>query len=259
MDGTGGGRRAAGADGAGIRVIGRAADILFLLADFPDGLSLREIARRVDLPRSTVQRIVSALEETNLLIAVSAAGGFRLGPGLTLLARSVRQFDIASICRPLIQELVSDLGETVDLSIIAHGKAVVVDQIPGTHPLLAVSRIGSSLTLHGTASGKALLASLSEEELVPLRQHLVLEPLTRNTIVTWERLDRELETIRRTGVAFDREEYLLGLSAVATVLRGPLGETAAISLPVPTDRFIANEHRLVTTLVERCQALQRRL
>ncbi len=105
----------------------------------------------------------------------------------------------------------SDLRKMADLSIIAHGKA--------------------------------LLASLGEEELAPLRQHLV----------------RKLETIRRTGPAFDREECLPGLSAVATVLRGPLGETAAVSLPVPTDRFVANEQRLVTTLVERCRALQRRL
>jgi DNA-binding IclR family transcriptional regulator len=254
-----GDKRAGGTDGSGIRVISRATDILSLLADHPDGLSLRDIARRVALPRSTVQRIVSALEETNLVIGVSAAGGFRLGPGLTLLARSVRQFDIASIARPLIQQLVSELGETVDVSILSHGKAVVVDQIPGTHPLLAVSQIGSSLPLHATASGKALLATLSEEELAPLRQHLDLPPLTRNTIVTWDRLDRELEIIRSTGVALDGEEYLLGLSAAATVLRGSLGETAAISLPVPTDRFVANEQRLVKTLVDRCGAVQRRL
>lgn len=251
--------RPGGADSSGIRVIARAADILFSLGRHPEGLSLREIARQVGLPRSTVQRIVSALEEANLVIAASAASGFRLGPAVTMLAASVRPFDIVSTARPLMQQLVGELGETVDLAIFAHGKAVVVDQISGTFPLLAVSAIGDSLPINGTASGKALLAALSPKELTLLREQTPLKPVTGKTTSDWEELEKELESVRETGLAFDHEEYLAGISAVATVLRGPSGELAAVSMPVPTERFDATGERLAKTLLERSQSLQRRL
>nr|WP_320134066.1 IclR family transcriptional regulator [uncultured Holophaga sp.] len=246
-------------ESSGIRVIARAADILLALSNHPDGLSLREIAQLVRLPRSTVQRIVYSLEEANLVIAASPTSGFRLGPTLTLLAEAVRPFDIARMARPLILQLASETGETVDLSILTHGKAVVVDQISGVHPLKAVSTTGSSLPLHGTAIGKALLAALPQRELEAIKPHLQLKALTRNTNLSWDKLMPELETVRETGLAFDHEEYMIGISSVATVLRGPGGELAAVSLPVPSERFRAKEKQLVEALVNRTQTFQRRL
>ena len=243
----------------GIRVIARAADILLALSNHPDGLSLREIAKLVKLPRSTVQRIIYSLEEANLVIAASPTSGFRLGPTLTLLAEAVRPFDIARMARPLILQLASETGETVDLSILAHGKAVVVDQISGIHPLKAVSITGGSLPLHGTAIGKALLAALPQKELDALKAHLQLKPLTKHTHTSWDTLLPELETIRKTGLSFDHEGYMLGISSVATTLRGPSGELAAVSFPVPTERFRAKEKALVEALLTRCQAFQRRI
>jgi len=246
-------------EGSGIRVIARAADILLTLSNHPNGLSLREIARFVGQPRSTVQRIVSALEEANLVIAASAASGFRLGPTLTLLAAAVRPFDIVSMARPLILQLASESGETIDLSIFAHGKAVVVDQISGTHPLLAVSAIGSSLPLHATSIGKVLLAALPEKELDALRKHMKLDALTPNTTTSWDKLNPELDEIRATGISYDNQEYMTGICSVATLLRGPGGEIAAVSFPVPTGRYKEVEEKLIGLLKDRAQSLQRRL
>ncbi|MBP1626393.1 MAG: Transcriptional regulator, IclR family [Holophagaceae bacterium] len=246
-------------EGSGIRVIARAADILLALSNHPDGLSLREIAQFVKLPRSTVQRIINSLEESNFVIAASPTSGFRLGPTLTLLAEAVRPFDIARMARPLILQLATETGETVDMSILSHGKAVVVDQISGVHPLKAVSTIGTSLPLHGTSIGKSLLAALPEKELEGLRSHIQLKPLTKNTITNWDKLMAELKTIRETGLAYDNEEYMTGISSVATVMRGPGGELAAISLPVPTERFRAKEAELIEALMSRSQSFQRRL
>ncbi|WP_005037617.1 IclR family transcriptional regulator [Holophaga foetida] len=240
-------------------MIARAADVLLALSNHPDGLSLREISQYVKLPRSTVQRIVNSLEEANLVIAASPTSGFRLGPTLTLLAEAVRPFDIARMARPLIVQLSTETGETVDLSILSHGKAVVVDQISGLHPLQAVSTIGTSLPLHGTSIGKSLLAALPEKDLDALRSQIQLKPLTKNTVVSWDQLSLELDMIRETGLAFDQEEYMIGISSVATVLRGPGGELAAVSLPVPTERYRTKEKQLVEALVTRTQNFQRRL
>ncbi len=243
----------------GIRVIARAADVLNVLGKHPDGLSLGEIALQVGLPRSTVQRIVQALDEANMVIAASPTSGVRLGPALLVLAASVKQISIAELARPLVVQLSRDTGETVDLAVLGTHKAVVVDQIHGTHPLLAVSAVGNSLPLNCSASGKVLLASLPTERLAAMRNRLKLTAPTRHSITTWAALERELDSVRRSGVAFDREEYRMGICAVAIAVRGPGDEVAAISMPVPTERFNANEKRLVDTLVDRVQTFQRRM
>jgi DNA-binding IclR family transcriptional regulator len=244
---------------AGIRVIARAADILRALGKHQDGLTLGEIAQLVGLPRSTVQRIVKALEDVNLVIAASPAGGVRLGPALLALASSAKQFSIDEFARPLIMQLSKDTGETVDLAIMGTYKAVVVDQIAGRHPLVAVSETGSSLPLHCSASGKVLLSMLPEDRLERIKSRLTLTPLTRNSATTWARVEEEIETIRRQGIAYDREEFRMGICAVAAGIRGPGSEIAAISIPVPSERFRATEATLAKTLFDRTQALQRRL
>lgn len=245
-------------DASGIRVIARAADILRALAAHPDGLTLREIANRVDLPRSTVQRIVGALDDANLVIAASPTSGVRLGPAFITLASSARQFDIAEIARPLLAQLSKDLGETVDFAVLGNDKAVVIDQIAGIHPLVAVSAVGSSLPLHASATGKALLAALPKEDLTPFRKRYRLIPFTPNTITSWERLDQELDEIRRSGIAYDSEEYQLGIMAVAKSISGPTGEFGAVSIPVPADRFAIMRETLAQTLIGRCEILRRR-
>jgi DNA-binding IclR family transcriptional regulator len=244
---------------AGIRVIARAADILRALGKHPDGLTLGEIAPIVALPRSTVQRIVKALEEVNLVIAASLTGGVRLGPALIALAASAKEFSIDEFARPIIQQLSRDTGETIDLAILGTDKAVVVDQIAGTHPLVAVSEKGSSLPLHCSASGKVLLAMMPEDRLARIKSRLPLSALTPNSATSWQQIERNIETVRRDGIAYDHEEFRLGICAVAAGIRGPGDEIAAISIPVPTDRFRATKEDLARAILERTQALQRRM
>ena len=244
---------------AGIRVIARAVEILNSLAKHQDGLTLGEIAQQVGLPRSTVQRIVKALDEANLVIAASPSSGVRLGPGLLALAASAKRLTFAELLRPLMVQLAKDTGETVDLAILSNDKAVVVDQISGIHPLVAVSAVGTSLPLHASASGKALLAALPPERLQRLKKRLIKPTLTNKSISSWSEIDREIERVRLHGVAVDREEYLTGICAVAIALEGPDSEWAAVSLPVPADRFRATEKRLVQILTERCRSFKRRI
>jgi DNA-binding IclR family transcriptional regulator len=246
-----------GSSRLGIRVISRAVAVMDALREHPSGLSLGEIAKLVDLPRSTVQRIVNALDEEGMVMAASATEGIKLGPRLTLLAAAAK-FDIVDFCRPALVKLAKDTGETVDLSVWNHDKVVFVDHLPGTHRLRAVSAIGISFPLHCCAPGKAMLAALPDEELDRFRKRLKLEKMTKSTIVTWHRLNRELDTIRKTGIAFDREEYSQGISAIGVALSGPT-ELAAVSIPVPTVRFDPKERQLAALLANTCEQLQKRI
>jgi len=244
---------------SGVQVIARAGAILRALGQHPDGLTIRQISQVVSVPRSTVQRIVEALDNENLVISASATSGVRLGPALSALAALTKQFDIAKIAHPIMRQLARELGETVSLAVLDNGKAVVVEQVPGIHALRAFTAVGNSLPLHCSASGKALLAALPEERLNRFRSRMSFAPLTKNTLRSWNELERELQWVRRHGFAFDREEHQNGICAVGTVIYGPSGEMAAMTIPAPKERFSATEKKLTRTLLELCHTLQKRL
>jgi IclR family acetate operon transcriptional repressor len=242
----------------GIQVIARAAALLRALERRPEGLSLGELAKAISLPRSTVQRIVDALDREGFVLAASTASGVRLGPALLALAAATR-FHIAEAARDTLEALAKECGETVDLSLLDQDKVVFIDQVAGTHRLTAISAVGVSFPLHCSANGKALLAALSDEDIGKLKRRLRLSTTTANTITTWERLEREIATIRKQGVAYDREENSIGISAVSAVIRSPTGEIAAISIPVPTQRFESMEGELTSSLLKHTGRLQRKL
>jgi DNA-binding IclR family transcriptional regulator len=239
-----------------VQVIGRAAAILRALENQTAGLSLGQIAQRVDLARSTVQRIVAALEAENLLVAASPNGRVRLGPALLRLAASV-ETDVAAVARPFIAGLAAALQETVDLAVVKKDQVVFVDQVVGPQRLRAVSAVGEGFPLYCTANGKAYLARLQDREVERLigRRYAARTPRTLTRI---DALLAELGAVRRTGVAFDHEEHTLGISAAGVALQDPLGSPVAVSVPVPSARFRGREDAIAERLLETKRALEER-
>jgi DNA-binding IclR family transcriptional regulator len=239
-----------------VQVISRAAKILRTLREYPKGLTLSQIAKEVELARSTVQRIVNALEEEKLVVAASANRGFRLGPEIAMLASAVHN-DLREEMRPFLQQLSEEINETVDLSILSNGKVLFVDQIIAAHPLQAASQPGQSFPLHCTANGKAILAALSNKEVEKILPSN-LKAYTPNTITKRDELMIELETIRKEGISFSLEEHLLGVCAVGSVIYDSIGNLSAISIPLPTTRFYGNEERLIKALQVTCEQIKQR-
>lgn len=226
-------------DKSQVQVIARAATILRALEDENGGLSLGQIAQRVNLARSTVQRIVAALETEKLVIAATPNGRVRLGPTIMRLAASVRS-DFIALARPFLERLSSELQETVDLSTVKKDHLVFIDQVIGSQRLRTVSAVGETFPLYCTANGKAYLAQLSDAAVEALLGR-VYEPRTPKTITRIEPLLAELRTVRRTGVAFDREEHTAGICAAGVALHDPLGNAVAVSVPVPSQRFMTQQ------------------
>ncbi|MEE6179203.1 IclR family transcriptional regulator [Mycobacterium sp. 050134] len=238
-------------DGTGIQVIARAADMLRLLQAHPGGLSQAEIGERLGMARSTVSRILGALDDEGLVAARGARGPYRLGPEIAQMADTVRLGVVMDV-HPFMEELSRELGETVDLSVLDGDRATFVDQVVSPHRLRAISAVGESFPLHCCANGKALLANLPPE-----RQASRLTPLTPNTITSPAVLRKELERVRAEAVAYDREEQTEGICAVGAVLRGVPGQMVAVSVPVPAQRFYGREAALAAALlawVERVSA-----
>jgi len=229
---------------SGIQVITRAAEILRLLRAAPAGLSQAEISEQIGLARTTVHRILGALENEGL-VASGPRARFRLGPEIPRLAEAARHALVIDV-RVHLEKLSRELDETVDLSVLEHDHVTFVDQVVAAHRLRAVSAVGASFPAHASANGKALLAELDDATIARiLPEHL--ERRTANTIATRTTLIAELAQIRRTGIAYDREEHTVGISAGGAVIHGTWG-TAAISVPMPTQRFVGREGELAAAL-----------
>ena len=236
-----------------VQAITRASRILAALEASPGGLSLAQIAQRVDLPRSTVHRIVKALTTERFLVPVSAAGGVRLGPRLAGLA-SAALGELRQQIRPHLERLSEEVNETVDLAVLDRDQVIFIDQVAAPHRLQAVSAVGARFPAHCTANGKALLAELDPEQvkaLLPAR----LPRLTQNTITSRARLLEELARVRRDGVAFDDQEHTAGICAIGRTIPDGAGGRAAVTIPLPALRFEDREPLLANALARTCARL----
>lgn len=214
------------------------------LENHPEGRSVAEVADAVDLPRSSVHRVLKALEEEHLVAAVSDERGFRLGPALMRLASSANSWIVEAV-HPSLVELSRLIDETVDLAVLSGCEVYFIDQVLSEHRLQAVSETGLSFPAFTTANGKALLAEFDDDRV----RALVADsptPLEGDIAPLLE----ELAVVRETGVAFDREEHHAGISAVGTALPNPYGISVALSVPAPAGRFNERETEIVEQLLK---------
>ena len=239
-----------------VQVIARAAAIMRALEDTTTGLSLGEIALKVGLARSTVQRIVAALETEKLVVAASPAGRVRLGPTILRLAGSVRT-DFATIAKPFLVELSKELHETVDLASIKGDHLVFIDQVIGSQRLRTVSAVGEAFPLYCTANGKAYLAQLDDAQIEALIGK-IYKTRTPNTLTKLSQLLDDIRAARQDGYAIDREEHALGICAAGVAMRDMLGNYVAISVPVPTQRFESERANICARLLATKRVLEDR-
>lgn len=231
-------------DKGGIQVIARAAAILRALGR--EGISLGALAKETGLARSTVQRIVDALAQENLVEAGEA--GVRLGWGLGQLAQ-LAQSDIVLAVRPHLEALFERTRESVDLSA-RHGREVAfLDRIISDQELRVVPISDKPRPLHSMANGKALLASLADAQVERLLPG-VLAALTAHTITALPVLLAELAQVRASGVSFDREEHALGVCALGAAVCVPGLAPHAISIAVPATRFDSSMPALQEALLQ---------
>ncbi len=222
----------------GIQVLRRAAAALDEIATAPGRLRLVDLHTRLGLAKSTTRRLLVGLTEIGFA-AVDEDGRIILGDRLLGLA-SANAAHIAAAFRSTLERVAEDTGETVDLSIYRGGQMLFVDQIESPHRLRAVSAVGARFPLFDTANGKAALALLDDAELGQ-----VLEPLPAGRAA---RLRTEIGEIRTGRIAFDRDEHTEGISAAGVAGRAAGGNIVAISVPAPTDRFVAHQTRIVAAL-----------
>jgi DNA-binding IclR family transcriptional regulator len=229
----------------GIQVVERVAEILRQLSTEPDGLTPNELAARSGVPRPSIYRLARALGKEDF-VRWLPSGKIVIGPSLMGVAISSRR-DIRHEVSPFLRKLSDDLEETADLAVLYAGEALYVDQFVAPRVLRIVAHIGGRMPLHCTANGKALLASLTPENMEAVLPDR-LERRTPNTITDRARLRDEIANVRRTRLSFDVEEFEVGVVAVGAFVRDALGDVVSLAAVVPMARYAVDKDDIVAAV-----------
>lgn len=204
----------------------------------PQGVA--DLAKLLGLSKSNVHRVLQTL---GALGYVSGHNG-RYSVTLkvwSLGLRVIEGVDIKHLAMPVMQSLAERSGETVHLSVYEQGCVVYIEKVESSHPIRAYSEIGGRAPAYCVATGKALLAHQSEEEME--RVLGALERHSPNTIVSPEALRITLEQVRANHYAINRGEWREQVSGVgAPIWSASGGPVAAIGISGPAARF--NEEAL---------------
>jgi DNA-binding IclR family transcriptional regulator len=219
-----------------LRSIGRALEVL----DCFDGkapLALKDIGQRTGLPEATLFRVLLTLEKHGYL-AQAVDGTYQLAPKLRFGWLIEEANAMRARIRPELERLANHFNETASCSYLYEDRIHVLDSVETFHEIRISNRIGRVLPPHCSAMGKAITAFQDRELGDRILEVYGFSRRTEHTITDRATLLRDFEEIRKTGIACDRQESVLGGICYAAAIR-PAGQpvVAALSLSTPIVRM----------------------
>ncbi len=232
----------------------RAVRLLKLFSNERPEMSLAELSRSSGLNKTTTHRLLRALQSEALVDRNPATSTYSLGAGLMALGvQALASSDLRRRVRPLLRSLAKETGETATLEVPFEDSMLILDEVAGTHVLGSAGNIGTRWPIHATSTGKVWLA-FDEFGLDRLGQQF--KPLARNTVTTRAAIEPQFVEIRRRGYAVTVDELEDGFTAIATIIRGVLGDVqGALSIGGPTQRLTSSRRGELGLLL--CRAAQR--
>ena len=233
----------------------KALSILDAFNEHDTGVSMLELSRRTNFPKSTTHRLVTDLVSWGGI--ERTPGGLRIGLRLFERGQLARSVSLREIARPYLEDLRQATNKTVNLAVRDGTDVVYVEKLIGRSSRASQSRAGGRLPLHCTAMGKAILA-FSNESLVKEMLQEPLRPMTESTITNPVALRTELAMIRRDRVAFDSEESVRGIICVASPLMSSDGVVIG-AVSITGFESIVDCRKVTTALLTASFSLSRRL
>jgi len=224
-------------------------DILDVLADSAEGVSLADVAATTDLPKSSAFRYLTTLESRNYVEKDRESGNYRIGR--SLLPTRGRQLEMLSErAQPVMAELRDRFGETVNLGVLDGDRISYIDILESPKRMRLAARRGDRHPIHSTALGKAVAATLPEAVVISILVGEGMPQLTPRTITEVDGFLEELEEIRQRGYALDDRENEEDGRCVAAALPGA-DLPAAISISAPESRLPMEEvEEVAAVLIE---------
>jgi DNA-binding IclR family transcriptional regulator len=191
-------------------------------------LRIDEVAAHTGLPRSSTHRILTQLHTTGLL--THGPDGYCLAASSLSANRVVDYSELRGAASPVLRRLAADTALVVHLGVLLGADVVYLDKVGDSNGATVPTRVAGRTPAHASALGKAMLATLSAEDV----DAILDDPLPKRTPATiagLPALHRELAQVRsRHGLAYDDQELAAGLASVAAPIRMADGEVAGLSL-----------------------------
>ena len=234
----------------GVQSVHRALDVLEAMQFSDRGVGISELARELDLPETTIHRLMSTLLRRGYVRQDPVTRKYLLGPCLIPLGSAAGSV-LGTKIQPYLERAVELTGETANLAVLDGSEVLYVAQAASPHKVRTFTEVGSWVLPHNAAVGKVLLAYQPPAVAERLLRRNGLPTATSKTITDLDRMMEELEEVRRRGFALDLEERVDGVSCVAVPLWGWDRPLAAISVSGPTSRMSATSFEEVAeTLAE---------
>jgi len=223
----------------GIQSIERGFAILDEIARNREGIGLAELSKRLGLHSSTVFHLVRTMVSLGYVGQQKESKKYRIGRRLfALAAGAFDDIELVSLATPVLEKLSRDSGEASHFAVRSGDEIVVLAKTAGTGMFQMVDRSGTVRPAQATALGKVLLAALTAEQLERFLDARELYRFTPKTIVDREALARELDEVRRSGIAYDDGEFDAEVRCVAVPVRDFAGRvTGAIGISGPVWRL----------------------
>ena len=227
-------------------VLNKAVDVIEAIAD-RGAMSVAELVDYLGQDRNSVNRVVLTLKQLGYL---TREDNKKYKLSLKLFRIGSRALDGADICGVIqrhMKALSDAFGQTVSLGQLNGFGIVTVDVIGGAQPIEFSTRIGEAAPVHCTSMGKAIMAAMNDEQLKRFIGGLPLTEFTSKSIVSKERLWREIKETRQRGYAVDDEEWVMGVLGLGIPAFTPKGQCSqSISISGSSKSFTEPQTRAIT-------------
>jgi DNA-binding IclR family transcriptional regulator len=237
--GSDAGDEAEGGQRVGVQSLGRAFGILEEVARHREGIGLADLSKRVGLHNSTTFHLAKTLVALGYIRQEADSKRYRIGrPLFALAASALDEIEMVRMATPILEELSVKTGESGHFAVRMGDAIVVIARTSGPGAFQLAERVGVVRPAHCTALGKVVLAALQPGQLERFLARADLKPSTENSITEIPALLREIEEVRRAGIAFDDGEFNAEVRCVAMPVRDFTGQVVgAIGISGPIWRL----------------------
>ena len=212
----------------GAPILYKAFTILKEISLFQSQLGVSEIARKLDISKSTVYGITQALTDLEVLRQDPDSKKFWLGPALVQLGnRAMDGIDLRLLARPLMEELSKEFRETVFLGNFDAQRITIIEKAESPVEFKITAPIGTRITKFAGAAGKVFLAGLDDHQLEAILAGDTIPNFTAKSITDVNSYRQEINLVRKMGFATDFGEYIQGINAICTPITNLTGRTVA--------------------------------
>jgi DNA-binding IclR family transcriptional regulator len=211
-----------------MKIVDRLTEILDILSKYKEGLGIKEISTKLHLPLSTTHRLLKALEENELVSQEDLSKRYKIGIKiLSMSSQLLNEMDIVNISRPILEELSTKHKQLIFLSVLENKRSICVDMVNNSDGMKFYVRLGTFMPAHCSASGKAIVAFLKDNEIKGILKEQKRKKFTEKTIMKTDDIIEDLKNVKNLKYAVCDEEMEIGVRALAVPIFGRSGDIKA--------------------------------